>query len=677
MIINDVSDRNKRMISIGYEINYKSMLMKKRNDWIRLILLIGCVFSLFTADAASMRKVYEWKGEIEQLKRIDLLPVYRTGCVVEQVSSYDPTGGNNDGFSGQYSYIRKEEGKLVLADLQGPGVINRIWTPTPTDDTLSFYFDGEKVPRLEIRFRDLFSGNVYPFVKPVCGNEVGGFYCYLPIPYRKSCKIVFSGEKIMFHQIQYRNLPGYEVESYSASLANGARELLKEVGEVWSDISPEIKNYADGKSAGHRMEEKTFTLLPGQEELFFESNVPGRITGFEIDGGDGFEGLRKDVILRARWDEDTRDAIYAPVADFFGYAFGKGAMRSMLIGKRQQTNYCYMPSPFDQKAVMRLSYLKRDGIKQSPIQITTRVYYTSVPRDRGQEGKFYALWRREINPPVGTFYGFADLRGKGHYVGTVHQAQGLRPEMTIFFEGDDSTYVDGKVRLHGTGSEDYYNGGWYALLDRWDRGVSLPIHGSLDYSLPMSRTGGYRFYLTDKMSFEKELYLGIEHGPEGNAYPVDYTSVAYYYAGSPLGEGLIPSEDLRTVYRPEEHVFYPQLMDIALGNGIRMTHQRGIHTVADPGGMFRVMLNDVPEGNYEVFISYLKRPEGSNFRVWQRQKCLSDWISAKGSDEQLKEKVKIGEIVLTPQTNSLSFDVQKDNEGDVFELERIYLKRIK
>lgn len=84
--------------------------------------------------------------------------------------------------------------------------------------------------------------------------------------------------------------------------------------------------------------------------------------------------------------------------------------------------------------------------------------------------------------------------------------------MTLFFEGDDSTYVDNKMRLHGTGSEDYYNGGWYALLDRWDRGNSLPLHGCLDYSLPMARTGGYRFFLADKMSYEKEIYHGMEHG---------------------------------------------------------------------------------------------------------------------------------------------------------------------
>jgi hypothetical protein len=64
--------------------------------------------------------------------------------------------------------------------------------------------------------------------------------------------------------------------------------------------------------------------------------------------------------------------------------------------------------------------------------------------------------------------------------------------MTIFFEGDDKCYIDGELRLHGTGSEDYFNGGWYALPDRWDQGFSLPVHGSLNYSIPLARTGGFR-----------------------------------------------------------------------------------------------------------------------------------------------------------------------------------------
>ena len=84
---------------------------------------------------------------------------------------------------------------------------------------LYFYFDGQKEPGLKIKFSDLFSGKVYPFTKPVCGNEIGGFYCYLPITYKKSCKIVFDGPKLEFIQIQYRNLPEKKVETYTGEFS--------------------------------------------------------------------------------------------------------------------------------------------------------------------------------------------------------------------------------------------------------------------------------------------------------------------------------------------------------------------------------------------------------------------------------------------------------------------------
>ena len=42
-----------------------------------------------------------------------------------------------------------------MADLKGPGVVNRIWTPTPEADTVKFYFDGEKTPRISLPFIDL------------------------------------------------------------------------------------------------------------------------------------------------------------------------------------------------------------------------------------------------------------------------------------------------------------------------------------------------------------------------------------------------------------------------------------------------------------------------------------------------------------------------------------------
>ena len=91
-----------------------------------------------------------------------------------RVSSYDRTWGNDDGFSGKYSYLRKENGGLVIAEMEGAGVINRIWTPTPNDNMLSFYFDGKSEPGLRIRFSDLFSGSGFGGFGDIFDSFFGG-----------------------------------------------------------------------------------------------------------------------------------------------------------------------------------------------------------------------------------------------------------------------------------------------------------------------------------------------------------------------------------------------------------------------------------------------------------------------------------------------------------------------
>jgi len=122
---------------------------------------------------------------IQEVYRLDRLPVLKESIKVASISSYDRTGGNNDGFGGQYSFVRKEKDGLVLADLQGPGVIYRIWTPTPTDDMLEFYFDDETEPSIQVKFRDLFMGKHPVFVRPLVGYGAGGFYSYVPLTYEE------------------------------------------------------------------------------------------------------------------------------------------------------------------------------------------------------------------------------------------------------------------------------------------------------------------------------------------------------------------------------------------------------------------------------------------------------------------------------------------------------------
>ena len=287
------------------------------------------------------------------------------------------------------------------------------------------------------------------------------------------------------------------------------------------------------KSTALSTNKTRFELQPGSKHVLLQTNKGGRIIGIELEPSSAFEGLSKDVDIKITWDHEINPAVYCPVADFFGYAFGKASMEGLLIGTSGKKNYCYFPMPFDRSATIELIYRKsNDGKTPGPLMITANVIVSSQVRNTLKEGKFYSFWNNQPSVPLNQPHDFLKVPGKGHYVGTVLQARGLEPGMTVFFEGDDSTVVDGKPSMHGTGSEDYFNGGWYALMDRWDGAFSMPLSGALDYSLPLSRTGGYRLFLTDKISFSNNFYQSIEHGPEKNRKPASYTSVAYYYSNT-------------------------------------------------------------------------------------------------------------------------------------------------
>ncbi|MBK5720616.1 DUF2961 domain-containing protein [Dysgonomonas sp. Marseille-P4677] len=642
----------------------------------QLIFTVLCL--LFLLPAYSQKKSAKTAisipltEELEYLYNPALLPLYREG-VMEQESSYDRTGNNDDGFSGKYSFIRKEGNKLVLADYKGPGVINRIWTPTPTNDTIQFYIDGEKTPRISIPFIDLFSGKTFPFVNPVCGNEVGGYYCYIPIQFSKSCKIVFCGEKIMFHQIQYRPYSqDTKVEPFTMDWTKSQRDALTKACDVWKH---QVEPLSILDKTTMLTETKQFFIAPGETIPFFTTSEGGRIAGFELELGSSLEGPNKDILLQALWDNDAKPAIYSPAADYFGYAYGKPAMQSILLGYHQGVNYSYIPMPYNKKAEMSLVYKERQGGNQPKIEVKAKVFYTKEVQNIETEGRLYTIWRREIKPKDFEPYLLADIKGKGHYMGITHIAQGLQPGMTLFFEGDDSTIVDNKLRMHGTGSEDYYNGGWYALLDRWDRGVSLPIHGALDYSLPMARTGAYRFFLTDKITFNENLRVTIEHGPENNLFPVDYTSIAFYYGSEPAICALEPTEELRTVYYPTTHIFFPQLMDLSIGDGLKIQNKGRLIAETENEGMVRIMLDEIPEGVYKVKLTYFKTPDGGAFEVWNRQKPLKSWEDVYSKDEVKIENADLGTFTLTRHTNSISIKVKKTEQGSKFHFDILTLEK--
>jgi hypothetical protein len=347
--------------------------------------------------------------------------------------------------------------------------------------------------------------------------------------------------------------------------------------------------------------------------------------------------------------------------------------------------------PFDKKSNVELQFLKSAFNKTNEIPLHVTIYYNDTKRT-SDEGKFYASWKREINPEIGKPYQILHKTGRGHYVATLLQAQGLNSGMTLFFEGDDECWVDGEMRLHGTGSEDYFNGGWYALADRWDQAYSLPVHGCLAYSIPLANTGAYRLLLTDKISFEKDFQLSIEHGPEGNKIPVDYTSVALYYCDTPPEKNNLPSmELLENVPSPKMQEYWIQLLPVrsmsegaGVSNGFCKDERTGkninVMKIEAPDDGFTKFELEVPSnGEYKLYLSYFKGPELSAFQINQRQVPISEMLDAHASENSLIEKQLIGTMLIREGTNTITMVLKNNTDKNAinkFFLQSIYLERI-
>ena len=155
----------------------------------------------------------------------------------------------------------------------------------------------------------------------------------------------------------------------------------------------------------------------------------------------------------------------------------------------------------------------------------------------GRAGYFTA--RSHAGPTtVGQDWLFADEQGHGKFVGVSHTIRGSRIKTSFsddapyFLEGAERVYTDGSAspQWYGTGTEDFYEGGWY-----FKNGTrySDPLTGQPDQR---TATGGcadycvavYRLTLAESIGYHSALRFGIEHGKRNMVQP-DYSSTAFLY----------------------------------------------------------------------------------------------------------------------------------------------------
>jgi len=478
---------------------------------LRTVWIIGLLFGLCTLSWAADT------GSFGELIDLDRLMLPHDG-VAYQASSYDRTGGNDDGDIKKNMAPRKEGDGYVVFDEQGPGCIYRIWSASATG-WIRFYFDGETEPRISLdNFGELFGGNYPPFIRPVSTAFLGGAVSYVPIPFAKSCKIVMELPKSMAYlQITWQKFTSGEgVRTFTRELPSDEKQKLDKVVAVWSKpgepplpFGPKCKTITKAISS------------PAGAVTLADIKQPGIVRSLKVKLQSPDPLFLRKVVLRISTDGQKAPDVWSPVGDFFMTGFGGIEARGLVIGVKDGQMYSYFPMPFEKG--MRIELVNESG---SNVAGSAEVVYEPVQSLPKGAFRFHAWWRRQNPVIMGQPFPILEATGQGHWCGLslyMYDPGGLG-----FLEGDEQLEIDGldKSHYHGTGSEDYFNCGWY-----FGTSGCQPLYGCTIRTEAPSYVHAYRVHVSDVVPFTRDARIAMEHGPV-NDRSGDYSGVTYWYASS-------------------------------------------------------------------------------------------------------------------------------------------------
>ena len=312
-----------------------------------------------------------------------------------------------------------------------------------------------------------------------------------------------------------------------AALSAGRSELKVRLVGV-TDVS-EFHYRVYSLVAGQRVLTDELDVGKSNDEAFHDYSITdptwaGSVkTWYATPLFDQYKTLLNTVRLRITWDDAASPAVDAPLGMFFGAgAFGPAPVNAIPIGVDGDRLYCYFPMPFASRAVVTLVNTSTSGVGN----IGYTVRYTPRAEPEPGVGLFHAKYRSEKTTNNQRDYLLLEETGTGHLVGIVQNMAEKRGSR-VYLEGDERIYVDGSLTpaIYGTGTEDFYNAGWY-----FAQGIfTNPVHGApFDYDFNTKGTAAYRLMLTDPVPFTRSIKASIEHGPV-NDESVDIESVAFYY----------------------------------------------------------------------------------------------------------------------------------------------------
>ncbi len=401
-----------------------------------------------------------------------------------------------------------------------------------------------------------------------------------------------------------------------------------------SDL-PRLKNFSahrvssDNRFVGSNDDSKR--IMPGETLVMADLRGPGVVNHIWLTVADNEYAWPRLVRLRVYYDGKKTPSVDVPLGDFFGVGHGYERdldslpIRDSSFGRARNS---YWPMPFRQSCEITVT----DEGNRPVTMFYYHVDWQAHPSLPADVAYFHGSYRQERPAAAGKNYEFLNVKGTGHYVGTVLNV--IQAGVGWFGEGDDLFYVDGakQPQIYGTGTEDYVNEAW-----------GLRVSHSPWYGTPVAegerigaRLTGYRWHVPDPIPFTKSLWAGIEHA--GWTYNADgslrsgfeerpdyFSSAAFWYqtgvneelpeppygeARLPLGNALqIAVEDSLAEVTTEKGKASVQ-REVDWGRDLLFFEAEGV------GSRVNIPLDVPQKGRYEIVARIAQAPDyGDNYAL--------------------------------------------------------------
>jgi len=489
---------------------------------------------------------------LEALSSFDHLWVWSPKVKTAMFSSTDPKGGNLD----WWSFHGKYRGEPILAKIEGPGCIYRIWSAS-ANGLIRIYIEGNTKPEISCSFKSYLNGKC----KGLPDNfAIGRKANYMPIPFAKSIVITAPGfGPSAYYQVSYQTYDSsVKIKSFSKKEA-GAGEAFQAAAANWTKSEEPLPGNLVARSE-----------VSGNDEATIEINGTGIIRKLSIMNAEAPQTALKDARLKIIWDRSGKPAVDVPLDAFFinhpdlKDKWPGGSLKNFFIAANKDALTSTFPMPFaggarilvsapGQKIKIVALAEKRDSLP--PDSMRFHANYKSKEFTPNEKKENIFTYRAPVDPA--TNYVVLDEKGKGNYLGC---ALFVKSVGTVWWgEGDEMDYVDGaaKPQIQGTGTEDEFNWSWGFSSYMSPISGTLPVVPACKESIvaqviPQLRNPecqkirgdniAYRFRPSDYVPFEQSIKVSYEI--LGNSFLAphaifsgnlsqergdNYASIAYWY----------------------------------------------------------------------------------------------------------------------------------------------------